>query len=105
MSSVGIVEFLGRDEMTELVLTVDDLVLDVERSQEDIDAHVVRTKSEFELESFEDGVCEQSIRLEWICVRSEDGGLHSIDAEAELEDFLMNFVQLRNESISEILAM
>lgn len=54
----SIVEFLGRNEMSEFILRIDHLILDVERSKENVDTHVVRSKSEFELESFEDGVGE-----------------------------------------------
>ena len=56
LASFGIVEFLGSDEMTELVLIIHDLVLDVKRTEKNVHAHIVRTKGEFELESLEDSV-------------------------------------------------
>lgn len=62
------VEFLACDKVPELRVLFSNLVLDVERAQQDVDAHVVRSKTEFKLEPFEDSVCEEEIRLDRIDV-------------------------------------
>lgn len=83
------VELLGRDEVAELGLVLDHLVLDVERAEEDVNAHVERTEAELELEALEHGVDEQPIRLGRVERGAEDGRLDAVDLEGELERLLV----------------
>lgn len=78
-----------RNEVAELGLLLDHLVLDVEGAKEDVDAHVERAQTEFELEAFEDGVDEEAIGLGGVDVGAEDGGLDAVDVEREFERLLV----------------
>jgi len=65
-------ELVARDEVSEVVLVLRHLVLDVKRTEENVDAHVEGSESELELEAFEDGVDEEAVRLRGVGIGTVD---------------------------------
>lgn len=90
-------KLIARNQVTELVLLLCHLVLDVERTEEDVDAHVEGTERELELEALEDGVDEEAVGLGGVGVGAENRRLNAVDCEGELERLLMNVLLLKGE--------
>lgn len=88
------VELLACNQVSEVGILLADLVFDVEGTEQNVDAHVVRSQAKLEFEALKHGIGEEEIRLDGIDIRAEDRSLNAVDGEGEFERLLVDVLLL-----------